>query len=694
LSILLLMKAREGTFRDLMSQDRQFQVPLYQRHYRWNSERQRDLWSDILAQYEAGREGTGSARHFIGSIVAVQLDPDPMNDFRHFRIVDGQQRMTTLSVALAALRDVAATEDSSQTRKFNEKYLVNPTEEPSSPLWQRLVPGDEDSLAYRTILTDPDEVDGHSAVGAAYRFFRARIEELRDAGTLHPGMLATTVNDRLSLVFVTVDEDERPHTIFESINATGTELSQADLLRNYLFMALGDRSNAVYQEHWRPLERLLGNDALESLVRDDLQAGGSFVNSKKVYRTHREQLAAETSGGIEAKVKSLHRRGRYYGAFLRPQEPEPASALGLTQAERSHLAFLRAWGAGTTYPFFLHLYDLLAAGQVTHEESSACLGMVESFLVRRHLVAVPTNVLNRLFIQLINALPESEPIAESLHRELSRDERWPDDEELLEGIRTVPFYTQGRGHQRKLILQRLEEALRTEVAVDFDSANLSIEHVMPQTMTDEWRRHVEAGGDDPDELFRQRGHTLGNLTLTRWNSTLSRRLPQRKAEILGNSELRLNDPLTEIAVWRREQIEERASWLAKTAARLWIAPLPGVFTPGSGFDWSRVDGAVQAVPPGCWTSYGDLAALAGTAAQPVATHVAGDPALTRAYRVLSSDGSISPQFKWTDPKDPRDPIEILTGEGVEFDQAGRASQAQRLGPSQLSQLIGEDDQEP
>lgn len=688
------MKAREGTFRDLVSQDRQFQVPLYQRHYRWNRERQQDLWSDIVTQYRASGDGSGGvARHFIGSIVAVELEPDPMNDFRHFRIVDGQQRMTTLSVALAALRDVAAEADPSQWQKFNAKYLVNSTEDPSSDLWQRLVPGDEDRLAYRTVLTDPDAVDGHAAVGAAYRFFRGRIEELRDAGSLQPNLLATTINDRLSLVFVTVEEGERPHTIFESINATGTALSEADLLRNYLFMALGDRSNAVYGDHWRPLEKLLGNDALEGLVRDDLQARGSFVNVKKVYRTHREQLASQDLDGIEAKVKDLHRRGHYYGAFLRPNEPEPAASVGMTQAERSHLAFLRAWGAGTAYPFFLHLYDLVDTGRVSHEESALCLAMVESFLVRRHLVAVPTNVLNRLFIQLINALPANEPIAESLHQELSRDGRWPDDAAVFKGIREVPFYGHGRGHQRKLVLQRLEDKLRAEVAVDFESANLSIEHIMPQTLTGEWRSHIEQAGDDPDELFGTLGHTLGNLTLTSWNSALSQHLPARKAEILGDSELRLNDPLKEISEWGRDQIEARAAWLAGIATQLWIAPIPGIVTPGSGFDWSRVDSAVQAIPAGSWTSYGDLAALAGTAAQPVATHVAGDPGLTRAYRVLSSDGTISPDFKWTDPSDSRDPVEILTGEGVEFDASARASQGQRLSPSQLSDLIGEEAEE-
>lgn len=205
------MKAREGTFRELMTQDRQFRVPLYQRHYRWRTDQQDDLWKDILEQYTAVAQiGADVPRHFIGSIVAVAREVDPLHDFRSFRVVDGQQRLTTLSVALAALRDVAAEEDAAQFDRLNAKYLVNSTEPKGSERWQRLVPGDEDATAYATVITDPANVSGHTAVGNAYRFFRQRIAALRDASELHCDRLATTIGDRLSLVFVTVDEASGP----------------------------------------------------------------------------------------------------------------------------------------------------------------------------------------------------------------------------------------------------------------------------------------------------------------------------------------------------------------------------------------------------------------------------------------------------------------------------------------------------
>ena len=144
--------------------------------------------------------------------------------------------------------------------------------------------------------------------------------------------LATTIGDRLSLVFVTVSEGERPHKIFESINATGVGLSQSDLLRNYLFMALGERSNSVYAQHWRPLERAIGTDGLEGLVRDDLQSAGEFVRQDQVYRTARAQLEplAHDLDVLEAHVVRLARRGAYYALFLQPADPnETAAALGV-----------------------------------------------------------------------------------------------------------------------------------------------------------------------------------------------------------------------------------------------------------------------------------------------------------------------------------------------------------------------------
>jgi alkylated DNA nucleotide flippase Atl1 len=684
------MLAEQGTFRALMTQDRQFTVPLYQRHYRWKTDQQDDLWQDIVEQYRALANGSDIPRHFIGSIVAVERASDPLHDFRNFRIVDGQQRLTTLSVAIAALRDVAAIDDPEQFDRFNKKYLINDTEPKGSHRWARLTPGDEDAAAYWTVLTDPTNVSGHTAIGNAYRFFFHRVNALREDGELQPERLATTIGDRLALVFVTVTEGERPHKIFESINATGVSLTQSDLLRNYLFMALGERSNSVYVQYWRPLERAVGTEGLSGLVRDDLQSSGNFVKQGDVYRVARNELEPKASDldYLESHVKRLARNGSYFSLFLQPSDPHgTASGLGLTRKALGHLAFLRGWGASTTYPLLLHIYSEVDAGRASHAQAESCLEAIESFIVRRYLSAIPTRVLNRLFIATISNLPTGEPIDVALRRELSRDGRWPNDDQVRDKIATVHYYANGRAHQQRLVLQRLESHLRAEVDLNFDSAKLSIEHIMPQTLSAGWKQELIEDGHDPREVFERLGHTLGNLTLTAWNTKLSNQLFERKQEILQDSDLKLNEPLTHANKWGVDEISARGHELAVSAVALWSAPIPGVVSTREGFDWTRVDETVEALPVGSWTSYGDLAELAGTAAQPTANHIAHDASVTQAYRVLSSDGSISFNFQWHDPSDPRDPMELLIGEGIEFDENGRASQAQRLGPAQLETLL-------
>lgn len=687
------MRAKEGTFRDLMTQDRQFQVPLYQRHYRWKTTQQEDLWQDILEQYHALSNGDSDIpKHFIGSIVAVEQPSDPLHDFREFRVVDGQQRLTTLSLALAALRDVAARDDASQFDTLNKKYLINDTEPKGSPRWARLVPGDEDAAAYWTVLTDPVSASGHSAIINAYRFFHHKISDLRAADTLVPAQLSKTIADRLALVFVTVNEGERPHKIFESINATGVDLTQSDLLRNYLFMALGPRADTVYIQAWRPLEKALGADGLEGLVRDDLQSTEGFVKQNAVYRTARARLepVAKDLDALEAHVTRLARRGASYALFLRPSDPNgTAGQLGVTKGALRHLAFLKGWGATTTYPLLLHIYAAVDAGHATATQAESCLEAIESFLVRRYLVDKSTNVLNRLFINAIGALDGGEPIDTALRRELSRDRRWPDDTAVGAGVATVPYYQNGRAHQQRLVLQRLESHLRAEIDLDFDSADLTIEHIMPQTLSTAWKQQIDAAGDDPREVFEQLGHTLGNLTLTAWNSKLSNQLFDRKQEILKDSDLKLNAALAAAPQWGADEIRARSAALAEAATALWSSPMPGVVSAKSGFDWSRVDDAIAAIPAGSWTSYGDLAELVGTAPQPTANRIAHNPAASLAYRVLSSDGTISFNFRWHDPNDDRDPMELLIGEGIEFDANDKASQTQRLGPAELEALLDE-----
>jgi alkylated DNA nucleotide flippase Atl1 len=336
-------------------------------------------------------------------------------------------------------------------------------------------------------------------------------------------------------------------------------------------------------------------------------------------------------------------------------------------------------------------YDLHHRGVIEIADLCRAVAIIESFLVRRQLARVPTNSLSRLFLQLVGRLPEGSDFADALHRELSRKRlEWPDDEGVKEAVKSQSFFLIGRWHQRKLILERLERSFEHPEPIDFDEADLQIEHVMPQTLSPEWREHLERLGQDPDEVHSEVVHTLGNLTLTAFNGKLSNIPIERKKEIYGDSHLELNRALEEGESWGRDQILARGESLAEQVSEIWIEPIEGVpDAPSEGFDWSRVEAAIEAIPVGKWTTYSDLAELGGTAAQAVGNFITALAPGSNAYRVLSSQGAASASFRWADPDDHRDLTAVLEAEGIAFDD-GRADPELHIGNEELASLIDVD----
>ena len=460
-------------------------------------------------------------------------------------------------------------------------------------------------------------------------------------------------------------------------------LTQADLLRNLIFMLLPTRAATVYEEVWRPMERLIGFDNLEGLARVDLQRRGMDVAVDDVSRRHQERLESLPGGeqAIEDAVRDLALRARHYKRIIDPAaEEDPQVRAGLSR--------LRRWGAQTSYPVLMAAYDLHERGLLPVEGLREVVNYIESFLVRRQLAGIPTNALNRLFVQFVAQLPQDGTFPQTVRQELSRPRRyWPGDEQLREAIRTRPFYFSGRGPQRRLILERLEDSYGHPERIDFENAELTIEHILPQTLSEEWRAHLAGLGQDPDEIHQSLVQTLGNLTLTAFNGTLSNNPFDRKQQIYGDSHLELNRALVGQASWGRDEILARADELAAQATKIWPGPIPGMAERPAGFDWRGINAAIAAIPRGRWTTYGDLAQLGGTAAMPVGQHMANTPGLDNAYRVLGSDGKPRPEFRWEDPDDLRDPVELLLEDDVRFEASGAADRSQRISAAELAALI-------
>jgi uncharacterized protein with ParB-like and HNH nuclease domain/alkylated DNA nucleotide flippase Atl1 len=676
------VQVRETNLKELAQGEKQFRVPLWQRQYTWRIADHRLLWRDVLEQYSrAGDGAAGESGHFLGSIVLSPV-PSAASGIASYLIVDGQQRLTTLMLILCAIRDAAAKTDEHAVERYDELYLINKFQQGESRF--RLIPTQADRPAFFACVTRGAGAGGQDPIGQAYRFFRSHVELLGpDDEPLDLDRVTAVVVERLAVVDITTGKGDNAHRIFQSLNATGVNLTQADLLRNLIFMLLPTRAAAVYEEVWRPMERLIGFENLEGLARVDLQRRGFDVAVDDVYRRHQDRFE-QMSGGeheIEEAVSDLALRAQHFKRIIDPKTEEDADV-------RAGLERLRTWGAQTSYPVLMLAYDLHGRGLLPIEGLREVVSYIESFLVRRQLAGIPRNALNRLFLQLIEHLPEGPDFPEALRRELSRERRyWPADEQLREAIRTRPFYFSGRGQQRKMILERLEERYEHPELIDFEHTALTIEHVLPQTLSDEWREQLTGLGQDPDEVHQALVHTLGNLTLTAFNGTLSNNPFERKKQIYSGSHLELNRALAEHVTWGREEILARADELADQASKIWPGPLPGVGATPRGFDWSRINAAVAAIPRGRWTTYGELAQLGGTAAMPVGQHVANTPGLDSAYRVLGSDGKPRPDFHWDDPTDTRSVVDVLTEDGVRFTENGAADSSQRITAAELASLI-------
>lgn len=680
------MEARETTFEKLVNGKCQFRVPLYQRPYSWTEADWSALWDAIVEQAEALAAGDTEPGHFLGSVVLAPA-PVPPGGPTVWIVVDGQQRLTTLSLALCALRDRIRAEDPERAAYVHEDYLVNRRE--SGEYRLKLMPTQADRKDYRACIDGSHTAGGAGNIGAAHRFFQAKLEEYDDPDDPHDlSRLEQAITGRLDLVGIAAGPNDNAHRIFESLNNTGRPLTQADLLRNYLFMLLPSRGDQVYERYWLPMQHQLGSEELEELAWLHLVVSGDDrVRRDGVYRAYQKLLRPAAGGrdesAVETFVAELARRAQHLHLILHPErEPDPHVRAGLRR--------LSEWDASTARPVVMLLLDRRDQGTATSAEIVEAITYLESFLVRRMLTGRDSKNVNRI----LNAAPArlaSGPVAEQLRAYLSQERHfWADDDTLREAIRERNFYWSGRTPQRMFVLRRLEETFGHREPVDWAQAKVSIEHVLPQTMTDEWRAVLAeeiADGRAVDEVHASVVHTLGNLTLTGYNQHLSNRPFTEKRRLLADSGLAMNHAIASSARWGEAQILDRAADLAERAINLWPGPLPAQRRAKVNPKWRLLRQALAVMPAGTWTSYSDLAELIGSHQVPVGQYLATELA-SHPWRVLTIDGTVSPNFRWQQADRTDDPLDLLRGEGVRIDERERADQAQRLTAAELADLVG------
>ena len=375
-----------------------------------------------------------------------------------------------------------------------------------------------------------------------------------------------------------------------------------------------------------------------------------------------------------------------YQLILRPE-------LEANPAVRHRLRRLQQWDTSTTHPLVLELLKMRAAGRFADQELAEALHVIESFLLRRFLSGKATQALNRTFREAVNVFETDEAPAVQLRRWLSTGRKhFFSDAELKAAIKDQPYYLNGRRAHRQLFLRWLEEEFGSREPVD--TSALQIEHVMPQTLSKEWQDFLTTAYPDADiqELHSSKKHTLGNLTLTGYNSKLSNRGFGWKREEMARSGLRLSASVVANQEWGPAEIEARAELLANQIIEAWPGPMADGESAPVNEKWAKLREILVAIPAGRWTSYGEVAAAIGSAAQPVGTYIANTE-IPNAYRVMRSSGQIPPAFRWYDEDDTRDPQALLESEGIEFSASGAASREQFLDAEALMELVTEADWE-
>ncbi|MFS0860643.1 DUF262 domain-containing protein [Paenibacillus taichungensis] len=556
------MKAQETNFLKFLQGTKQFVIPIYQRKYSWTIQQCRQLWNDILRAAEDDQ----LKGHFVGSIVYIEKGLYQISSVPQLLVIDGQQRMTTLTLFLLALGK--AIEDSGQThdiskRKIMNYYLVNSEED--DELFYKLVLTQSDKNTLIQLLSEKKLSEEYSQrVYENYSFFVDAIKKSEiDLNRLYRGI------SKLIVVDIALDRDhDNPQLIFESLNSTGLDLTQADLIRNYVLMQLEPKEqNNIYTNYWYPMEKSFGNlndsTLFDRFMRDYLTVKtGRIPNINDVYSSFKEYVYNLKGSTIEEIVSDIYRYSKYFVKLSFQTEPDKE----INQV----LIDINTLRVDVAYPLLLELYDDYAEGKLQKNEFVYILGLVESYVFRRAICGVPTNSLNKTFSTFSKEIDKTNYFESVKAAFMIKDayKRYPSNEEFVRELMIKDVYN---FRNRNYLLRKLENHSRKEI-VDIEA--YTIEHIMPQNnnLAVQWRQDL---GPNWEEVQNSYLHTLGNLTLTRYNSELSDKPFKEKRDMdggFGDSPLRLNKGLGKLDTWNENEITKRAKTLADQALLVWEYP--------------------------------------------------------------------------------------------------------------------------
>ena len=554
------MDARKGNIYEILNGNKQFLIPVYQRYYSWDIEQCKRLWNDIVEMQKKGKAG-----HFVGSIVNIAEQAMPTG-VQKYMIIDGQQRMTTLSLLLLALRDYAIKnpEDTTINARRIDNMLLKNEYESGDERYKLLLTETDRDILMRLVEEKPILDDTRSKLLDNYKFFAGKIADKE----LMPAEVYESIG-KLQIVNITLDRSlDDAQAIFESLNSTGKELSESDLIRNYVLMGLEPTEQTYVYEHlWRPMELLFVYETQDSVMdrffRDYLTM--KITRIPKQDRVYEEfklyHLNCEFST-IREFCHDLLTYAKYYTDMVFKRSSDPAL--------KSLYEDINDLRMEVSYPFLLKVHNDYAEGVISEDDLKLIIRLCISYVFRRSICDIPTNSLNKTFATLKNEIKPDDYVNSIKAFFVMRDDykEFPDDEKFMAAFVSRDIYTM---RIRNFILSHLENyGNKAPIIIE----NYTIEHIMPQnsSLSPEWQQMLGANWREVQKTYL---HTIGNLTLTAYNSEMSDRPFMAKMDMEGGfkeSALRLNAYVIKLNEWNEQRIKERAALLADKAKLIWAYP--------------------------------------------------------------------------------------------------------------------------
>ncbi len=558
------MKADSTKLAGILTPASRYVIPLFQRDYVWNINNWENLWDDVVELHDSQRTNRS---HFMGAIVLVPEAMEP-NKLPTFQVIDGQQRLITLSLVLCALRNVASDLGHHDlSREMTASYLVHQFKKDDEHY--RVYPRWRDRDQY-TAAIEHKSVPGET-IRKALDFFTQQLEVMfPSASESDLRAFYEMFSNRLEFVQINLGVEENPFQIFRSLNSTGVDLAESDLIRNFMFMQMSEKHQADFDKNsWEPLERhfesrdskdkgKLDGKGFSAFLRDFLMHGGNYVGINDTFEKF-ETYCKGKADAIEV-VKELDDNVQLYDA-VRGLKPHILGDANLEGA----LKQLRQLESSTAYPVVLNLLNKVRSGSLSVDDATHGIRLLSGFILRRYVCNESSRTYGKWLVQACSHLKNGplEDLRSYLH---SRG--YPDDAQFQEDFVNFKMY-KGNRVMALVILKALEMSSLHKEKADLSTA--SIEHIMPQSLTPEW---INALGPQHGVIHERWLHTPGNLTITAYNRELAQKSFIAKRKIYADSHFQLTKSIAQLnpPIWNEAQIVKRGRLMAERAKNIWIGP--------------------------------------------------------------------------------------------------------------------------